>query len=416
MPPLATLDFETYSEAGMRYDFVAGKWRGPPHAPQGKKGLPVVGMAGYAMHPTTEVLSASYDLMDGHGVRRWRPGMPPPADLLAHVAAGRLLEEWNSGFEWWIWNWVCTRRYDWPPLPLEQTRCAMAKARAAAYPGSLDKAGEVMRLSKPKDPAGEALLRRLSVPRNPTASNSDLRLTPETAPADFEALYRYNDRDIDAEIEASSRCPDLEGEELDFWLLDQRINRRGVAVDTPSLKACAVLVEACLSRYDTELAELTGGAVPRASTLTKLADWLRAQGVPVPVGKGAMDEEGIVKLLKDERMPAPARRALEIRQLAGSASVKKVFSMLNQLAPDGRLHDLYNYHGARTGRPTGEGPQPTNLPKAGPKVVRCTCGRHSGAHRATCAWCGLPFPPGKALAEWGPEAMEDVLTTIRGEA
>lgn len=453
---LPDIDFETYSEAGCVFDFATQKWKGPKGAQKGKKGLTVVGAAIYATHPTTEVISLAYNLKGGKGPRRWLPGDPPPQDLLEHVAAGGLVEAWNSSFEWWIWNYVCTKHYGWPPLTIEQTRCAMAKARASGYPGSLDKAGEVMRLTLQKDKAGGALIGKLCGPRNPTKGDPRLRLLPTDAPEDFAAFYAYNDRDIVAEAEASALCPDLTGEELEFWLVDQRINRRGVAVDAESLEACANLVELCLTQYDAELRELTGGVVERASQLERLKGWLAGQGVTVRDGPGAMDEDGIAALLKGlgptpgegfagmalmariEGSPggpgivppldaagaaslreavapskALARRALEIRQAVGSASVKKVFAMRNQLSQWGRLHDLFNYHGARTGRPTGEGPQPTNLPKAGPKVVRCSCGRHSGAHLSACYWCGLPFPPGKKAEEWGPDAMEDVLEVVK---
>jgi len=406
---LPDLDFETYSEAGHVFDFVTQKWVGPPGARKGQKGLGVVGTACYATHPTTEVLSLAYNLKDGQGSRRWLPGMPLPADLIAHVQAGGLLEAWNSAFEWWIWNYVCAPRYGFPPLRIEQTRCAMGKARASGYPGALGKAGAVMRLTTPKDAGGDALLKKLSVPRNPTKGSPALRLTQATAPEDFEALYSYNDRDILAEAEASSHCPDLTGEELEFWLVDQRINRRGVEIDKESLLACATMVDLCLERYDAELRELTGGTVERASQLERLKGWLAGLGVSV----GAMDEDAIIEILKRPGLPPQAVRALELRQAVGSASVKKVFAMRNQLSPWGRLHDLFNYHGARTGRPTGEGPQPTNLPKAGPKVVKCACGHHTGAGIACCAWCGLPFPPDVKKAEWGPVAVEDVLTVIK---
>ena len=75
---LPDIDFETYSECGYYWDASAGKYRGPPNSPQGKKGLFVVGTANYAAHPTTEVLSCWFDLKDGHGPEFWRPGLPPP--------------------------------------------------------------------------------------------------------------------------------------------------------------------------------------------------------------------------------------------------------------------------------------------------------------------------------------------------
>lgn len=410
---LPEMDFETYSEAGCVFDFVTQKWSGPPGAVKGKKGLPVVGAACYATHPTTEVLCLAYNMKDGRGSRRWAPGQQMPSDLLAHIQQGGLVEAWNSAFEWWTWNYVCVPKYGFPLLPIEQTRCAMGKARASGYPGSLDKAGAVMKLTTPKDPGGVALLKKFSEPRNPTKKDPSLRNPLAAYPDEAEALCRYNDRDIMAEAEASSRCPDLTGEEMDFWLADQRINRRGVAVDAESLQACAKLVEICLKRYNAELRELTGGAVEQASQLERLKGWLAGQGVICRNGPGAMDEDAIEALLTETANKPLAHRALEIRQAVGSASVKKVFAMRNQLSPWGRLHDLFNYHGARTGRPTGEGPQPTNLPKAGPSIFKCACGRHTGAHLAACAWCGLPFPPGKKKAEWGPDAMEDVLQVIK---
>jgi len=423
---LPDIDFETYSEAGHVFDVDGQKWIGPPGSRKGQKGLGVVGVAVYATHPTTEILSLSYNLKNGQGPRRWVPGVgcEMPADLVAYVMDGGIVEAWNSAFEWWLWNYVCVPRHGFPPLKIEQTRCAMGKARASGYPGSLEKAGAVMRLTTPKDPAGSALLTKLSVPRNPTKKDARLRILPADAPDDFAALYRYNDRDILAEAEASAKCPDLTGEELDFWIVDQRINRRGVAVDRADLEACARIVEICLKRYDAELLQLTGGAVERASQLERLKGWLAGQGVFVGSGPGTMDEDGITALLtrlgddvqdgvRDPLETHAAYRALEIRQMVGSASVKKVFAMRNQVSPWGRLHDLFNYHGARTGRPTGEGPQPTNLPKAGPDVLKCICGRHTGAHLTACAWCGLPFPPGKKKAEWGPDAMEDVLHVLK---
>lgn len=407
-------DFETYSEAGYYFDYIKQTWHGPPFASQGGKGLPVIGAASYASHHTTDILSLAYNLKNGRGPIVWRPGMSPPYDLLEHTASGGLWEAWNTGFEWWVWNLVCTRRYGWKPLTIEQMRCAMAKARAFAYPGSLDKASTVMRLSIQKDKDGDRLIKLFSMPQNPTTKNGRrLRITLEDAPVDGQKMIDYNVTDTLAEDEAASRCPDLEGEELEFWIADQKINRRGVHIDADSLKACGRMVELCLQRYDAEMAQLTGGRVTAASQLPSLKLFLRDCGVFVRDGKGSTDEAAMNEMLLQYNLHPAAKRAIEIRQLAGSASVKKVFAMLNMLSPWQRLHDLFNYHGARTGRPTGEGPQPTNLPKAGPQVFKCLCGRHHGIHLRACPWCGMPVNPAKKKAEWGPDAMEDVLMVLK---
>lgn len=70
---------------------------------------------------------------------------------------------------------------------------------------------------------------------------------------------------------------------------------------------------------------------------------------------------------------------------------------------------------------TGDGPQPTNFPKAGPNVWKCKCGRHYGESRPGCPWCGAG-PEGRvdhkgglatSPSEWSPEAMNDAITVMR---
>ena len=123
-----SMDFETYSEAGFEWDESTQKYRGPEGASQGKKGLPVIGAAKYSEHPSTEVLTLKYDV--GQGMKFWRPGMPNPVDLFAVP----VVEAWNSGFEYWIWNNVCVPKYGWPPRPIEGFYDAMAKSRAHSLP------------------------------------------------------------------------------------------------------------------------------------------------------------------------------------------------------------------------------------------------------------------------------------------
>lgn len=70
---------------------------------------------------------------------------------------------------------------------------------------------------------------------------------------------------------------------------------------------------------------------------------------------------------------------------------------------------------------TGDGPQPTNFPKAGPNVWRCRCGRHYGESRPGCPWCGAgpearvdhKGGPATSPSEWSPEAMNDAITVMR---
>ena len=114
-------------------------------------------------------------------------------------------------------------------------------------------------------------------------------------------------------------------------------------------------------------------------------------------------------------MTPAAHEALTIRAAIGSAAVKKTYAMRNQcvltgIAGGGRLHDLFTYHGARTGRCTGNGPQPTNLPNSGPDVYQCTrCGHHYGHTLVGCPWCG---EHDAVLVEWNADATSDALEVI----
>lgn len=415
---LPDCDCETWSEAGWVWALdwadkggeVLGRWLPPPGVSSATgAGLSAAGAAKYAAHPTCEVLTFSYDLKDGRGERRWRPGEPPPFDLWAHVGGGGLLESHNAGFEWWVWLHVLTKRYGWPPLPTRQQRCSMAKARAWGLPGALGKIAEVLRADVQKDKAGVDLMKQFSMPRQPTKTDRRRRCMPEDDPVSFVRYRNYCGTDIATESAISLRIPDLSPAEQEWWEIDQLINRRGVQVDMPSVSAGIAIMEQAFERYNTELFRITDGAVQRASELQKLQEWLRGHGVYMD----AMDEDALAEALKMMPSGAP-RRALEIRQRVGSASVKKLYAIYNQATDDGRLHDLYIFHGARTGRPTGDGPQPTNLPKGKLRVVKCEgCGRHSSGGHEFCPWCNACLLGVDAIDwEQAPEAAVDVLAVV----
>lgn len=415
-------DFETYSEAGYIFSpdggrSGIGKWDALPGAPSGpnRYGLGCVGAASYTEHPSAEVLSFFYNLKDGAGRQFWRPGMPNPAPLFDHIARGGLFEAWNVAFERWVWLNICQRRYGWPaPPPVWQLRCAMGKARAYGLPGALGKAGGVLQLQVQKDADGGRLLDKFSKPRNPTKTDRRTRIQMADDPADALRLYAYNEIDIISESEASARVPDLEGEELEFWQCDFAMNARGVQVDTVAIANCIAILEQAETKYNAELRTLTAGAVERASELAKFQGWLGAHGVHTE----KMDEATLANLLKQrDRMPPHVARAIEVRRAIGSASVKKVFSMRNQATFAGRLHDLFSYHAARTGRVTGNGPQPTNLPKEGPDVYKCAapdCGRHYAHKLYVCPWCTRVRPADAKPVEWCVEAVQDALNVIAG--
>lgn len=433
-----TFDFETASEAGHawveptqvwdpkkeKWKDVLGKWVLPKGVGGNrKKGLGVVGTAAYAEHPTTRVLTLTYKLPavwpNGYAYprgglkQRWRPGLPLPQDLFDFLAAGGVMEAHNIMFERFIWELCCVPKYGWPSsMPwFYQFRCSMAKARVNQYPGGLEPLGDVLRIPVQKDKAGKALLDKFSVPRNPTKTDPRIWITPEDDPADAERLYSYCDTDVDAEEMASASMPDLSTDELLFWWIDQEINWRGIGIDRAGVRNCIAVLEQAFERYGDEFRQITGGLNP--TQLEATLGWLAAKGLRLYSMDAESVEEALARLPPPPPQGDPRRRVLEIRQLLGSASVKKLYAMEYQASGDDRLRNLLVHHGARTGRPTGEGPQPLNLPKAGPELKWCVaCDSPYAPKHYACPFCAHVPDVQPKVREWSAAAVDAVLAIM----
>lgn len=388
----AEIDFETYSEAGFIWNAETNKWMKPQSA--AKKGISAVGAAVYAEHPSAEVLTMSWKLPGDTAVTRWRPGLPNPQRLFDYIAAGGLVEAHNVMFERLIWFHVCRRLYGWPELPARQLRCSMAKARVNNLPGALGNLTDVLPVTIRKDKDGKRLLDKFSIPRDPTKKDPRLRIRPEDDPDDAEKLYSYCDDDIWAEEGVSSLMMPMSAAELEFWLLDQEMNWRGIAIDRPGVRDMIAVLEQAQEKYGEQFAVITGGLTPTQVQATQ--GWLRAKGVFMD----SLDAEAIDEALKRPNLPADARRVLEIRALVGSASVKKLYAMERTASNDNRIRNIIIHHGARTGRPTGDLVQPLNLPKAGPDLVWCDACCCPSKPGPICPWCSGLMPPTAKKYKW----------------
>ncbi len=410
---MISADFETYSEAGYVIDRATGKVRGA--AARGKGGLPAVGTPVYAEHPSTDVISLAYDMHDGRGVHLWLPGTPDPVDLLDAVRRGEPFAAWNVTFEWWIWNMVCVRRYGWPPLTLEQCHCDMARARRHSLPASLAAAAAVLGTSD-KDKSGKNLIQKLTRPHSTTKNRQSVRRTPATDWGDFVAFWDYNKQDVVAEDAATAKIPPLSDYERQIWLTDQRINARGVQVDTVTLDAAIDVLGQAERRYTMRLAEVTQGAVGTVNEVAKMLEWCNARGAGMP----DLTAGTVRDTLKRDDIAGDVRQVLKIREALSSANVKKLRTLKLQLSSDGRLRDQYKCFGAdRTGRWAAGGVQLQNITAKGPKTYTCgdaTCGKPFGKPFGkpdgdACPRCGSPLW-GEA-PEWTIDHVEHAIDDIR---
>jgi DNA polymerase len=234
-----------------------------------------------------------------------------------------------------------------------------------ALPQDLDGAAMVLRLATQKDKVGSALVRTLSKPKK---GYYDRRA--ET----LERVYAYCLSDVSAELEAHDVLGWLPDCERELWLYDQLINERGVCLDAEFITAAQRIVDDAAKPLLQEFASITGGLKPTQGA--KFLAWLHGQGVHLDNMKAETlkevlgdDEDGeeLENELPDD-LPRDAARALRIRQLIGSASVKKLRRMDQVVCSDSRARGLLQWHGTAPGRSAGRLFQPQNFPRGTVKV------------------------------------------------
>lgn len=338
--------------------------------------LRATGIDIYARHPDTDVWCMAWCLGDGD-IKMWKPHYvndnDPTRILLAHVRNGGTVIAHNAAFELAIWNNIMVPRYGWPELKPEQVRCTMAMAYAMALPGSLEKAAAAVGIAEQKDLKGSRLMLQMCQPKatetayNVVAASEGRqaytsRVTWWDEPEKLEKLYAYCKQDVRVERQMGDRLLPLSDSEQRLWVLDQKINNRGVYVDRPAIEAAIRVVEHEQKRLAEGIRSVTQGYVGVPSEVAALTRWINSNGVSTE----GLAKADILDLLADESLPANVRAALVIRQEYAKSSTAKLKSMLNAISHDGRVKNILQYHGAGTGRWAGRRIQPQNMPR--PKI------------------------------------------------
>lgn len=330
--------------------------------------IKTAGVYNYFASPHAKPLMASYKI-DGGRTLRWLPSQPCPPDISSHVQAGGTITAHNAQFERLLWQRILTPQYGWPVARTEQFRCTAATAAAMSLPRSLDKLGDAMALDMRKDKSGSALIQKFCVPRKPRKDEEPgvYFNEPHEFPEDFERFRAYCDQDVETEASADRRMVPLSDAEQALWVLDQKINDRGIRIDVASARAAIRLAEKSKAQLDEQMSIITGGAVKKCTEVGKLLAWLNTQGVQIEsLGKAvieeALDDED-PEHIDTSGMPAHARAALELRQEAAKTSVSKLKTMLNRAGADDRVRGGFIYHAAGTGRWQSTGVNFNNMPR-----------------------------------------------------
>ncbi len=398
--------------------------------------LPSAGAYNYAQDASTELLMMSYAFGD-EDVATWLPGQPFPARVAQHRGQ---IRAHNAAFERLVFWYVLAPEQDFPEPALEQFYCTATQARANCGPGSLEDVGRFAGASMKKDHRGAQLIRALCVPKPDGTFREDPALMAE--------MVQYCEQDVRAMRAVSKAMRDLSEEELADYHVNERINDRGVLVDTALCAAAARYAEQELVEIQQVVREVTAGAITSVRS-PKMRAWVEHRVGPEARKLMIVYKDGVAKVsidktvranllaLADENPDEVPPDVAEVIQCADdlwASSVAK-FNRAAALADkeDHRVRGAFVFAGgAATGRASSYGLQVHNFPRkcaAAPDDVRQSMVRGHQivpAHgkRVTDVLKGMLRPammpsPGKVLAaaDWSAiEARVNPWLSGNGEA
>lgn len=239
--------------------------------------------------------------------------------------------------------------------------CTMAKAAYCGLPLGLDQLSKVLDLGdKAKMDGGKALIRYFAVPCKPTKANGGrTQNLPQHNPQKWEEYKQYNLQDVIAERAVADKLAHIEmpAMERKIYILDQKINDRGIEVDLDFARAAIQIDTRNQEVVQDRIIEITGLENPRSTT--QLRKWL-----------GARLHKEVTTIAKDaipdlmEAGSDAVKEVLTLRQKSAKTSIKKYEAMLHSAGSDNRSRGLFQYYGAnRTGRWAGRLIQMQNLPQ-----------------------------------------------------
>jgi len=263
---------------------------------------------------------------------------------------------YNANFEC-----TCLSKYLNIPMAINQWRCSAVMSLELGLPLTLEKVAEVLGLEQQKDTRGKDLIRYFSMPCNPTKTNGGR--TQNLPPHDlkkWETFKEYCKQDVEVERDIRrklSKYP-IKNSEQKLWELDQRINNRGVLIDTDFINNAIKLDTQHSDKCVQKVIELTGCINPYS--IKQLKEWVETQE---NIKIDTLNKEKVKELLGEVKKDN-VKEVLKLRLELSKTSVKKYDTMKRCLCPDNRIRGLLQFYGAnRTGRWAGRLVQVHNLPQ-----------------------------------------------------
>lgn len=329
------LDFETRSEADLKK----------------------LGSHAYFEHPSTSVICAAYAFDDEEPNIWFLDDYTMPRRMRAHIDNGEVVTAWNAAFERLAWRHIMNPKHGWCEIDDSQWQCTMTEALALNMPGQLEKAGPAFGLNSVKDDAGYKLMMKMCKPRKARKGEDPNGVYWHFDAAMIERLGEYCKQDVRVEAEIGKRILRMRPSERQLYMLDMKINDRGVLIDKKLCESAEIVVDSAMDRLDSEMRRVTANQVSACTSTIQLCKWLQLRGVPTD----SVDREHIEDLLILD-LPDDCRRALELRQEGSKTSTAKIGAMLRRQQKDGRMRGNLQFYGASaTGRWAARGAQLQNL-------------------------------------------------------
>lgn len=312
---------------------------------------------------------------DDEVVNMWEPHLGPMPERLRLALTDPTItkKSWNVGFEFGMISVKLMIA-----LMLNQWSDPMAHARYLAYPGSLDKCGDVLGigLEHEKSKEGKALIKLFSIP---TKAKKPTKKNPEGVPAKFNdwnshpaewaqfVAYCIQDvvaeRAIAHELDKRAEWPEIEHK---IWVIDQTINQRGIPIDLDFASKALTLVENERKIILGKMTQMTGCENPNSPA--QLKAWFETQGGNF----ASLNKEAVAEAIEEglslgNDLSPLAIEVLQQKQLLGGIAFKKL-PVIQKWTREKRLRNAFTYHSAHTGRWASRGVQFHNLLKPTKRV------------------------------------------------
>lgn len=314
------------------------------------------GVYKYADSPAFEILLFAYSIDNGEiHIIDLASGNKLPEEIIAAIKSDTVIKTaFNAQFER-----VCLSKHLGILLDPSSWYCTAVQAAELSLPSSLADVGAALGLERQKMTEGKELIKYFCVPCKPTKSNGGrTRNMPKGTPEKWSLFKKYCKRDVDVERQIAKKLemyPISESEHR-LYVLDQRINDRGVLVDL-ELARQAVKLNSIQTAVATEQAyTLTGLENP--NSVAQLKAWLTENGVEIE----SLSKKAVAALA--DETDGDIQEMLHLRLLMSKTSVKKYEAVMRSVCKDGRVRGMMRFCGAsRTGRWSGNILQPQNLPQ-----------------------------------------------------